>query len=292
MEPDRTSVRKRAASLIAEAAETLRQAAVESPELDGEILLAAAAGIERSKLLTGSFALDDACIGRFRQFVTRRAAREPLAYIVGHKEFYGLDFEVNRHVLIPRPETEFVVEAALKVVRGKSRARVLDLATGSGAIAIVIALSAPDVMVAATDISALALEIARRNTHRQGCANRIEFFTGDCFAALPCSHRKFDLIISNPPYVRDDEIDGLQPEVARYEPRIALRGGKDGLDFYRRIAAQVGSHLNAGGEVVLEVGAGQAADVVRILKAAGCHTVETIRDFDGHERVVRARLAG
>jgi release factor glutamine methyltransferase len=293
MEPDdRTAVRQRGAGLLAEAVEALKRAGVESPELDAEILLAAAAGVERSKLLTGSFALDDHCVGRFRQFVGRRAAREPIAYIVGHQEFYALDFEVNRDVLIPRPETELVVETALKVLRDKPRARVLDIATGSGAIAIAIAVNAPDVAVTATDISASALEVAKRNARRHGCAARIKFLVGDCFAALPCSHQKFDLILSNPPYVRDDEMARLAPEVVRYEPQIALRGGKDGLDFYRRIAAQIGSHLAAGGELIVEVGAGQAADVARALQAGGCRIVQTLRDLAGHERVVRAHLAG
>jgi|SRR5579875_3766637 release factor glutamine methyltransferase len=287
-----TGVRQRAVRLLAEAAAALRQSGVESPELDAELLLAAAAGVERSKLLTGSLTLDDRCVSRFRQFLARRAAREPVAYIVGHKEFYGLDFEVNRDVLIPRPETELVVETALKLLRGKPRARVLDLATGSGAIAIAIAVNAPDAAVTATDISAPALEVAKRNARRHGCAQRSRFLVGDCFAALPCSHQKYDLVLSNPPYVRDEEMARLAPEVACYEPQAALRGGKDGLDFYRRIAAQLPSHLAAGGELVVEVGAGQAAEVTRVLQAGGCRMVQTLRDLAGHERVVRARLAG
>jgi release factor glutamine methyltransferase len=289
MEPDRPSVRKLAASLLAEASVILREAAVENPALDAELLLAAVAGVGRPSLLTGSFALDDQYLGRFRQFIARRAAREPLAYIVGHKEFFGLDLEVTPEVLIPRPETELVVEAALAVLPGKPRASVLELGTGSGAIAIGIAVNAPDVHVAATDIASGALETAHRNAERHGCSDRIEFLLGDCFAALPCSHPKFDLIISNPPYVRDSEMAGLEPEVARYEPEIALRGGKDGLDFYRRIAAQVNSYLVSGGEIIVEVGAGQAPDVARILEGSGARTVEIIRDLGGHERVVRTR---
>lgn len=290
MEPGRSGIREKAKSLLAEAAQALRQAGVEDPQLDAELLLAAAAGVDRSRLLTGSFTLDDGCVRRFRQFIVRRAAREPLAYIVGCKEFYGLEFEVTPDVLIPRPETELLVDAALKVVRDKPRAQMLDLCTGSGAIAIAIAVNAADVQVVATDISAPALAVARHNARRHGCAQRIEFALGDVFAALPCSHPKFDLIVSNPPYVSDNEMVRLQPEVARYEPQTALRGGKDGLDFYWRIAAEVGSHLRVGGEVLLEVGAGQAADVARLLDRGGCRLVESLRDLAGHERVVRARL--
>ncbi|HKD66454.1 MAG TPA: peptide chain release factor N(5)-glutamine methyltransferase [Candidatus Binataceae bacterium] len=289
MEPDRPNFRKLAAGLLAEASERMRQAGVESPALDAELLLAAAAGVDRTRLLSGSLALDDRSIGRFDQFVSRRAAREPLAYIMGNKEFHGIEFEVNREVLIPRPETELVVDAAAAFLSNWPSSRVLDLGSGSGAIAIAIAVELPTAIVTATDISASALEVARRNAKRHGCSHRIEFLLGDCFAAIPCSHPKFDLILSNPPYVRDLEIDGLQPEVACYEPEIALRGGQDGLDFYRRIAAEVGAYLSSGGEVIVEVGAGQAVQVARILEGGGCRVAEKIRDLSGHQRVVRAR---
>jgi release factor glutamine methyltransferase len=296
MQTDVVSVRRRAASLLTQAFEQLTRAGVETAKLDSELLLAEAAAIDRGKILTGSFTLDDECLRLFQQFVARRAAREPFAYIVGHKEFDGLEFEVNRDVLIPRPETELLVEAALGALCDKPDARVLDLGTGSGAIAVTIAVKARQAMVTATDISDAALEVARRNARRHGCENRIEFLHGDEFAAIPCSHPKFDLILCNPPYIRDDEIARLQPEVARYEPSMALRGGNDGLDFYRHIAASAGSFLRpvdpsaTGGEVIVEVGAGQAAQVVRILQQGGCGIIETIKDLAGHERVVRARL--
>ncbi|HEV3113401.1 MAG TPA: peptide chain release factor N(5)-glutamine methyltransferase [Candidatus Binataceae bacterium] len=290
MEAKRDHVRSRILTLLAEAAGVLAQAGVENSKLDASVLLAAVLGVDRSRLFTGSASFDGRSILRFHKFVARRAAREPLAYIVCHKEFFGLDFVVSPEVLIPRPETESIVEAALAALSGKPRAAVLDLGTGSGAIAVAIATNAPDAQVTATDIAPDALKTARRNAAHHGCLARIEFALGDCWAALSCSHPKFDLIVSNPPYVRDDEMGGLQPEVARYEPEIALRGGKDGLDFYRRIAAEVDSHLNSGGEIIVEVGAGQAAEVARILKDGGCCAVETIRDLAGHERVVRARL--
>ena len=283
--------RDRTRVLLADAAAVLSKAGVESPALDAGVLLASVLGVDRSKLYTRSLLIDDHAIIRYRQCIGRRAAREPLAYIVGRKEFYGLEFEVNRHVLIPRPETELVVETALAAVRTKPSATVWDLATGSGAIAIAIAVNAPDVSVTATDMSTAALEVARRNAQRHRCERRVDFAAGDCFAALPCSHPKFDLIVSNPPYIAEAEIAGLEPEVARYEPGTALLGGKDGLDFYRRIGREVGAHLAIGGEVIVEVGAGQAGAVTRLLEEGGCCPVEVVRDLSGHERVVHARLA-
>jgi release factor glutamine methyltransferase len=287
--PDR--VRNRRSALLAGATVILEAAGVDSPSLDAELLLGAAAGVDRSKLFSGSYSLDEHSIARFDKFVERRAAREPLAYIVGHKEFYGLEFEVNAHVLIPRPETELLVETALEFLARKPQAMVLDLGTGSGAIAIAIAVNAPGVQITATDISTAALTLARHNAERLGCAERVEFAAGDCWAALPCSHPKFDLILSNPPYIPADELARLQPEVARFEPEIALSGGRDGLKFYRRIAREVTSYLTAGGEVIVEVGARQAGEVAGLLSDSGCRVLELPRDLAGHERVVRARLA-
>lgn len=283
--------RERARTMLADAVAVLTKARVDSPALDAGVLLASVLGVDRIKLYSGSFLIDDHAIIRYRECIARRAAREPLAYIVGRKEFYALEFEVNRHVLIPRPETELVVETALAAVRTKPFGKVLDLATGSGAIAIAIAVNAAGVSVTATDISTSALEVARRNAQRHRCERRVDFVPGDCFAVLPCSHHKFDLIVSNPPYIAEGELAHLEPEVARYEPGTALLGGRDGLDFYRRIGREAGAHLAVGGDVIVEVGAGQAAAVTRLLQQGGCRPVEVVRDLSGHERVVHARLA-
>ncbi len=293
MKPDRESVRNRKLFLLARAKQTLEQAGVERPDSESELLLAAALGIDRARLHTGSFCFDDYAIARFDGFIARRASREPLAYIVGHKEFYSLEFEVTRDVLIPRPETELLAATALlEVLRKKPRATVLDIGTGSGAIAITIALKAPAARVVATDISAAALAVARRNAQRLGCAGRIEFAAGDGFAALTCSHPKFDLIVSNPPYIPADELARLEPEVARFEPGGGFVGRGDGLEFYRRIAREVGAHLIGGGEVMVEVGAGQAGQVADLLEESGCRALKCFRDLSGHERVVHARRAG
>lgn len=288
MEPEEPSAGKPAGAALAQAAEILRRAGVESFALDAELLLAAAAGSDRVRLLSGSFAPDREHLERFARLVGRRASREPLAYIVGHKEFHGLEIEVDRNVLIPRPETELVVDTALRFLRRRPESRVMDLGTGSGAIAVAIGLRCAGAKVSASDISAAALDVARRNAERHGCADRIEFLLGDGFAAIPCSHPKFDLIVSNPPYVCEGEVAALQPEVARYEPGIALRGGKDGLDFYRCIADGAGSYMAAGGEIIIELGAGQAAPAARIMEKGGWRTLEIIRDLAGHQRVLRA----
>ncbi|HEY2104804.1 MAG TPA: HemK family protein methyltransferase, partial [Candidatus Binataceae bacterium] len=184
MEARRDRVRRRTLLLLARAVQTLEQAGVEWPGLDADVLFTAAIGIDRSKLYTGSFSLNDRAIQRWRKFVARRAAREPLAYIAGCKEFYGLEFEVNPAVLIPRPETEIVVEAALNALAGKQDVGVLDFGTGSGAIAIAIAIAVQSAAakLTAIDISAAALEVARRNADRHGCVQRIEFLLGDGFA--------------------------------------------------------------------------------------------------------------
>ncbi len=240
--------RDRTRVLLADAAAVLSKAGVESPALDAGVLLASVLGVDRSKLYTRSLLIDDHAIIRYRQCIGRRAAREPLAYIVGRKEFYGLEFEVNRHVLIPRPETELVVETALAAVRTKPSATVWDLATGSGAIAIAIAVNAPDVSVTATDMSTAALEVARRNAQRHRCERRVDFAAGDCFAALPCSHPKFDLIVSNPPYIAEAEIEAwnlrlraTNPGLRCWEEKTAwiFTGGLDGkLVRISRLAAR------------------------------------------------------
>ncbi len=172
--------------------------------------------------------------------VARREAREPLAYIVGQREFFSLEFAVSPGVLIPRPETETVVEAALEFMRTSPSAKVLDIGTGSGAIAVAIANNAPVAQIVALDISKVSLEIAAENARRHRCADRIAFVQSDCFSALDGSQLRFDpfdLIVSNPPYIPEDELAALAPEVRDFEPRVALEGGRDGMEFYRRIAA-------------------------------------------------------
>jgi len=283
-----------ARALIESAAHNLAAVGIESSRLDAEVLMAEAAGVTREAIITGSIDLSSAILKKFEAMIARRERREPVAYIVGHKEFYSLDFEVSPAALIPRPETEFVVTAALECIAGKANARVLDIGTGSGAIAIAIAVNAPTAQVTAVDISADALEVASRNARRHEAEDRMKLRRADCFDVLDggAALGTFDAIVSNPPYLDDAEITALEPDVRLYEPRAALSGGVGGLCILRRIASAAGAHLEANGELIVEMGIGHAGDVARIIVHAGLRVVDVINDFAGQMRVVRARAGG
>ena len=269
------------------AAHILAAAGIDTARLDAELLMAAACGMERAAIVTGSCEPDSAALARLEALVARRAQREPLAYLTGHREFYGLDLTVSPAVLIPRPETETVVDGVLAWLADRPEARVLDLGTGSGCIAIAIAANAPRARVVASDISAEALEVARANASRLRLAERIEFVCSDLFEAF--AGARFDLVVSNPPYVEDSA--ALAPEVERYEPRAALFAGADGLAFHRRMAAALAAQLAPGGAAIVEVGAGQAAAVAALMRAAGASETVVMCDLAGVERVVQARFA-
>jgi release factor glutamine methyltransferase len=282
---------RRALEEIDTASRRLATAGIESSRLDAELLIAVAAGVTREAAITGSIDLSSATLKRFDAMVARREKREPIAYILGHKEFYSLDFEVTPAVLIPRPETEFVVTAALEYLAGKAEARVLDLGTGSGAIAIAIAANALNAQVTAVDISPDALAVALHNVRRHRVEDRVTLRRADCFDVLDggAALGTFDAIVSNPPYLDDAEINALQPDVRRYEPRVALSAGTGGFDILRRITASATAHLARNGELIVEVGVGQSAMVAKLVEAAGLSVVAVINDFAGHPRVLRAR---
>ena len=277
---------------IGTASRRLAKVGIESSLLDAELLMAEAAGVTREEAITGSIELSNEVLYKFETYVARREKREPIAYIVGHKEFYSLEFEVTPAVLIPRPETEFVVGAALECIARKDNARVLDIGTGSGAIAIAIAVKAPNARITAIDISADALAVASRNVRRHRVEDRVTLRRADCFKILDggAALGKFDAIVSNPPYLDDVEITALEPDVRGYEPRVALSGGVGGLRIVRRIANGVGAHLETGGELIMEMGSGHAGDVVGIMTHAGLFVLNVINDFAGQMRVARARI--
>lgn len=279
------------AGIVDAAARTLAQARVESPHLDAEILIAEAAGVTRANLFAGSIELDEETQRRFEALIRRRAAREPLAYIIRRKEFYSLEFEVGPGVLVPRPETETIVDLAVKFAAERLNCRLLDIGAGCGTIALAIASNAPGVRVVATDISTDALAIAHRNAIRLGLESRARFVHADCWDTLDGGEPlgRFDIVVSNPPYVRDSEMARLEPEIRNFEPRVALDGGPDGLDFYRRIVAGLRDHLVAGGAVILEVGKGQADTVAAMLQAAGCVDVSVSNDLSGIPRAVHGK---
>lgn len=261
----------------------------ESPALDAELLLARALGRDRSWLIAHRDETPQAeALARADSWLARRAAGEPLAYITGVREFWSLELAVSPAVLIPRPDTEILVERALELIPADRPFRVADLGTGSGAIAIAIASERPDAEVTATDASEQALAVARRNAERL-VPGRIRFVAGDWFSAL--AGQRFDLVVTNPPYVADDDAALADAGIA-CEPRRALAAGEDGLDDIRRIAAALPAHLVPGGRVLIEHGAMQAAGVAGILRAEGLEVVACRRDLAGADRVTEARLPG
>jgi len=258
------------------AAETLRRAGIDGARLDAEVLLAYVCGMNRSRLLTTTrdpLGLDALAV--FDAAVARRARREPIAYILGRREFWSLDFEVNRDVLIPRPETELLVETAISLLRRRrlTRPRIADVGTGSGCIAIALARELPAAALWASDVAPPALAVARRNALRLGVASLIQFAEGDLLAPLQ-PEAPFDLICCNPPYV--SSAASLQPELA-YEPTRALFAGADGMATIRRLIAEAPECLRRGGSLLVEIGQGQA-DAVRALAAASGFFRVDIRD--------------
>jgi release factor glutamine methyltransferase len=265
--------------------EYLSTKGIENARLEAEWLLCAATGLDRVGLyLNFDKPLNDDELASFRSLVARRARREPLQHILGTQEFYGLEFEVSPDVLIPRHDTETLVTEAL-ARRPKARS-VLDIGTGSGCIAVALARHLPDAAVTAIDISPAALAVAYRNAGRNEVA--IEFLAGSLLE--PVAGRRFDLIVSNPPYIPTTDIDGLEPEVRNFDPRGALDGGSDGLDLYRTLIPAAPEHLNPAGWLLVEVGIGQAPAVVELFrKCADYNPPITACDPGGIERVVGAQ---
>lgn len=260
-------------------AERLDTAGCETPRVDAELLVAHVLGTTRSGVVAdGDRPLTEAEAASLAALVERRSVREPLAYVLGEWGFRRLTLEVDRRVLVPRPETEIVVERCLARIGGLMAPRVLDVGTGSGAIALAIADEHPDARVTGIDISADALAVARANALRTGLA--VQFLQGDLFAGLP--EGPWSLVVSNPPYVRADDADGLQPEVRDWEPAVALvaEGATEA------VARGAGAVLEPGGALVLEVADGDAARVAALLRKLGYEDVNVTHDLTGRERVV------
>jgi release factor glutamine methyltransferase len=224
---------------------------------------------------------------RFEAFIARRERREPVSRILGEREFYGRPFRVTAATLDPRPDTETLVDAALALM--PDHARILDLGTGTGAIAVTLLAERPGSSGVATDLSAAALDVARENARRAGVAGRLALLAGNWFEPVS---GVFDIIVSNPPYIPLGDIEGLSPDVRNFDPLEALVGGRDGLDPYREIALRAGSHLAPGGHVLVEIGAGQAGNVETIFAAAGWGAPARHRDLGGHVRCLAFRRGG
>lgn len=263
----------------------LRDKGIEGPRLDAQLLLADVLKLDRVGLyLNYDRPLDAGELGAFREMVRRRARREPVQYILGKTEFWSLPFRVTPAVLIPRGDTEVLVEEALG--RAPEARTVLDVGAGSGAIAVALARELPAARVEGIDISAEALEVAAENARENGVADRVAFREGD-LAELP--EGPWDLIVSNPPYIPAGDLPGLMPEVRDFEPRSALDGGPDGLAAYRSLARQAPTRLTAGGWMLVEVGIGQARNVQELFSENGLADVFARADYGGVPRVVGGR---
>jgi len=274
-------------------ADFLKQKDSTSPRLDAEVLLAAARNCERIELYTAfNEEPPEAILAKFRELVRRRAEGEPVAYLVGHREFYSLPFKVTRDVLIPRPETELLVvallDAAKELSAGKPSLSIADVGTGSGIVAVCAAKNLPRCTVTAVDISPKALHVARANVETHGVGDRVELIESDLFAAL--GDRRFDLIASNPPYISEPEMEKLRAEVVSYEPQLALYGGPTGTEIIQRLVPAAAKRLAPQGSLLLEVSPLIEQQTHEIIRAhGGYETPRTLKDLAGLARVVVAK---
>jgi len=266
----------------------LAEAGVNSPRLDSEIILAHTLNLSRTDLWTqDKRVLSESEKKIAKKNVERRLNREPVSLIVGHQEFWSLDFVVDGNVLTPRPETELIIETALNCISSHT-ARILDLGTGSGAIAVTMAKEVPECKISAIDIDPNTLSIAKENAVRHGVEDRIEFFCEDLIKSAWSGN--FSIILSNPPYIKSADIKKIMPEVLNYEPEKALDGGITGLAFYRAIIPMAIDRLEENGFLILEIGHDQADEVTALLNNFSCYqNIKVIQDYSGYDRVVKAQ---
>ncbi|MCX5848347.1 MAG: peptide chain release factor N(5)-glutamine methyltransferase [Deltaproteobacteria bacterium] len=276
--------------ILNESTKALEAMGIPSARLDAEVLLSFCLGCDRLEFFKNpEMTINEAQLSVFRNFMARRLQWEPVAYITGRKEFWSLTLEVNKTVLIPRPDTEIIVEEALNICREieYSEMNILDIGTGSGAIAIALAKELPNAKVMATDISEAALNLARKNADTIGLTGKINFRQGDLFEPV---EGIFDIIVCNPPYISAKDYEKLPAGVKDYEPPEALLAGKSGLEFYKKLIYQAAGHLKKNGWLLLEIGAKQEADVRGIMESSGCYnSIEMRRDYAGLPRVIKAR---
>ena len=270
----------------------LNQAEIDSPRMEAEILMASALQLSREDIyLNPKRILSEGEKSILRDLIERRVGREPIAYIIGSKEFWSLNFKTTPDVLIPRPATETLVETLLSLNDETSMGRplkLLDIGTGSGVIAVIAAREIIDCQVTATDFSPEILAVARTNAETHGVSNKIDFFQCDMFAGIPKTF--YDFIVSNPPYIKTADLKGLMPDVRDFEPQCALDGGVDGLDFYRRIVPGALDYLKAGGGLILEIGETQAKAVSRLLCFEDKYeAIKVTQDGGGYDRIVSVR---
>lgn len=273
-------------ALLTEGEKELAAAGIAEAKTDAWYLMEAAFGIDRNRyyMHAGEAAGDHEMIRQFRTWIGRRIKGVPVQQLTGRASFMGLEFEITEDVLVPRQDTETLVETALSHL--PEHARVLDMCTGSGCIILSLAKLAPGISGCGADLSEKALAVAMKNRGRLGLDGRIELVRSDMFENISGT---YDMIVSNPPYIRSDVVDTLQAEVKDNEPRMALDGGPDGLAFYRTLAAEAGRHLTDNGHLIVEIGYDQAADVTALMTAAGFKEVTVVKDLPGLDRVVCGR---
>lgn len=267
----------------------LRASGNDNAALDARLLAAEAFGLDSAGLIAREFEIaTDTAVDRLNALARRRSGGEPIARILGRQEFHGLQFAIDRATLVPRPETELLVDLAVEALSARDEPRILDLGTGSGCIAISILFQIRNATAVGVDIARDALSVARSNAARHGVADRLDLRAGNWFEAVG-PDEFFDLIVSNPPYIESSEIPRLEPEVREHDPLAALDGGADGLDAYRIIVGRAASHLRPDGVLLLEVGASQAEAVAGLAKSAGHDNVGVHKDIAGHDRAISAK---
>lgn len=288
--------------LMRTSTEHLKNAGIDEPSANAELLVLHAAEVNRVTAYSDNPEITDEKKARINEFLKRRINREPLQYILGEVHFLGLRLTVGKGVLIPRPETEILAQEAIKTIKSEivkvrsnkttsrvtvhSSLKVLDLCCGSGCISLSIGKEFPEAEVIGTDISDTALDYAQKNAAMHGIRN-IAFLKGSLYQPLR-ENMLFDIIISNPPYIRTSDMKSLQPEIHSWEPIEALDGGSDGLNFYRKIFTEAGRYLTANGIMLLELGYNQASPVKEIAEHAGFTNIVTIKDYAGIERIIKA----
>jgi len=295
----------RALEILSEATEFLKNYGIEDAGRESEIIITHCLGIDRTAFFRDNPEIPEKELKKIYELLKRRSGREPLQYILGYVEFYGLKIKVGKGVLIPRPETELLAEVAIKIVTSyklqvtseyqDSSLSILDLCTGSGCLALALAKEFPDAKVYGTDTSENAIRYAKQNAESNGIKN-VTFLKGSLFKPikeLSTNHFSlitFDLIVSNPPYIRKNDIKNLQPEIKDWEPVEALDGGEDGLDYYRTIIPESKGYVKEEGYLILEIGMGQSVDVRKLAVDSGFKEISLIKDYTGIERILIARV--
>ena len=272
--------------------EYLEKREVESPRINAELLLAHILKCKRMDLyLRFEQPLKDDEVAEYRELIRRRGKREPVQYIIGSVEFYGIDFFVDRNVLIPRQETEHLVEEIINIYKSKNKVNIIDIGTGSGNIAVSLARNLPNAIIQGIDKSSAAIEIAEKNAKKNSAINNLSFKSIDFISFANSNSHKFDVIVSNPPYISVEDYDALELELKKYEPKDALTDHEDGLSFYKIISEKSKNILRENGKLFFEIGFGQSESIRKIMAGSGFINISLIKDYQNIDRVIYGDLS-